>query len=184
MYRGIGSVAVGSAPGAALFFAMYDTSKNHLTSMMSNHSAAYLVSASLGEATACLIRVPMENVKQKMQAGLYQTSSETVAAIAKQGIFKGFFTGYLSTLAREVPFSALQFPLYEFFKASWSQRQGREVSPFQASLCGALGGGISAFLTTPLDVVKTRLMLGSDAEGVAYKGFVNTFSRVNAEVQL
>ena len=100
---------------------------------------------------------------------------------AKQGIYKGFFTGYLSTLAREVPFSAIQFPLYEFFKSRWALQQGHDLSPLQASMCGALGGGISGFLTTPLDVIKTRLMLGRDKHGVMYTGFQDTASRVYRE---
>ena len=31
--------------------------------------------------------------------------------------------------------------------------------PWQASLCGAVAGGFSAAVTTPLDVAKTRIML-------------------------
>ena len=51
----------------------------------------------------------------------------------------------------------------------------------QASLCGSAAGGFSAAVTTPLDVVKTRLMLGADAEGVKYKGTMDAIRRINAE---
>lgn len=34
-----------------------------------------------GEAAACLVRVPTENVKQKMQAGMYRTTREAVMGI-------------------------------------------------------------------------------------------------------
>ena len=35
---------------------------------------------------------------------------------------------------------------------------------------GSATGAFAAAVTTPLDVVKTRLMLGKDAQGVAYEG--------------
>lgn len=62
------------------------------------------------------MRVPTENVKQKMQAGLHGTASETVNAILKTGGVRGFYTGYLTTVVREIPFSFIQFPIYEWLK--------------------------------------------------------------------
>lgn len=65
---------------------------------------------------ACLMRVPTENVKQKMQAGLHSTAPETVRAILKNSGISGFYTGYLTTVVREIPFSFIQFPIYEQLK--------------------------------------------------------------------
>ena len=67
---------------------------------------------------ACLVRVPTENVKQKMQAGLHGTAAETVNAILKTGGVRGFYTGYLTTVVREIPFSFIQFPIYEWLKVT------------------------------------------------------------------
>lgn len=55
------------------------------------------------------------------------------------------------------------------------------MSSLQGAVCGSIAGGVAASITTPLDVVKTRLMLGKDAQGVPYQGTLNTFSRVYQE---
>ena len=88
----------------------------------------------------------------------------------------------LTTVMREIPFSAIQFPLYEGAKKAWGDWQGRPVNTLQASLCGSVCGGFAAAVTTPLDVTKTRLMLGADAKGVPYKvkGCVLTLREADA----
>ena len=73
----------------------------------------------------------------------------------------GLFRGYGTTVLREVPFSLIQFPLWEILKKTWQERSGAGAPPsaWQSSLCGAAAGGFAAAVTTPLDVAKTRIML-------------------------
>lgn len=67
---------------------------------------------------------------------------------------------------REVPFTVIQFPLWEAMK-SWSLRRRRlqeslrlkDVSGAESAVYGSLSGAVAAALTTPLDVLKTRMML-------------------------
>lgn len=111
---------------------------------------------------SCLIRVPTEVVKQRTQSGLYGRSSYQTAlgTLRTEGV-RGFYRGFGITIAREVPFSCIQFPLYEALKAHLFG----EPNSLQAALCGALAGGTAAALTTPLDVVKTRVMLENQGSG-------------------
>jgi solute carrier family 25 S-adenosylmethionine transporter 26 len=138
IYRGISAAAIGSAPSAALFFLAYDSCK---------HIAGHLLSAWIGELSACLVRVPTDNVKQKIQAGVFRDMKSAISGIS--GI-RGFFTGYWTTVAREIPFAGVQFPLYEYLKNQM------EVD---APISGAIAGGVAAFVSTPLDVAKTRQMI-------------------------
>lgn len=78
--------------------------------------------------------------------------------VSSEGFF-GLYRGFFSTVMREIPFSLVQFPIWEYLKRSWSEHQGSPVQPWQSSVCGALAGGIAAATTTPLDVAKTRIML-------------------------
>ena len=79
--------------------------------------------------------------------------------LSTQGL-RGLYQGFGITVMREIPFTSLQFPLYEFLKYRLSTKVGRKpLYAHEAALCGSFAGGVAAALTTPLDVLKTRVML-------------------------
>lgn len=169
IYRGLGSAVVASAPSASLFFITYDTSKAFLKSALAPYikneslltNVSHMASASFGEVAACFVRVPAEVIKQRTQVSHFSSSLESLKHILKkkEGILPSLYRGWGTTIMREIPFTVIQFPLYEYLKHTWSESQGSKVAPIQGALCGSVAGGIAAFLTTPLDVLKTRIML-------------------------
>jgi len=166
IYNGVGSVVVGSAPGAAVFFGVYDTLKRTLPTPPHLAPVNHMLSASVAEVAACLIRVPTEVIKTRSQTSTYgalaNSSLATTKLIWKADGIKGFYRGFGTTVMREIPFTSLQFPMYEFFKQRLSYilyEKSSSLRPYEASLCGSAAGGIAAALTTPLDVLKTRVML-------------------------
>lgn len=192
IYRGIGSAIVGSAPGAALFFCTYESTKGFLSSRIQQRRSSkdggggegyvasdamtHMAAASLGEIAACAVRVPTEVVKQRAQAGLHGGSSrQALTAILGQYSTKGLATvwrelyrGWGITVFREVPFTVIQFPLWERMKAWRSQQKdGAPVTGLESALFGSIAGGVAAASTTPLDVLKTRVMLSTERVSVA-----------------
>ncbi|XP_052634080.1 S-adenosylmethionine mitochondrial carrier protein isoform X2 [Harpia harpyja] len=161
IYAGVPSTAIGSFPNAAAFFITYENVKSMLHHGSTSYltPATHMVAASLGEVVACLIRVPSEVVKQRAQVS---PSSSTLRILSHtlyhEGI-QGLYRGYKSTVLREIPFSLVQFPLWESLKDLWSWKQGHVVDSWQSAVCGAFAGGFAAAVTTPLDVAKTRIML-------------------------
>ena len=123
-----------------------------------------MAASSCGEVAACWIRVPTENVKQKMQAGVYPTTRQALSGIIGSKGWRGFYVGYTSTIMREIPFSFIQFPIYETLKKKGAETRGRPLQPFESAFCGSIGGGVSAAITTPFDVIKTHLMIGARRE--------------------
>lgn len=82
-----------------------------------------------------------------------------VHPVSSVGIFQGqlwlvFIDAIIPYLSWEAEVDLL-FP----FQWAWTQRQDYLVEPWQGAICGAGAGGISAAITTPLDVAKTRIML-------------------------
>lgn len=113
IYRGIGSVAVGSAPGAACFFMTYEGLKPVFDGLLSaqNHpwsqAGAHMMAASVAEVAACMIRVPTEVVKSRQQTSHYgsKTSSLfTLRSVVRESGVRGLYTGFAGTVGREVCF--------------------------------------------------------------------------------
>ncbi|KAI0483998.1 mitochondrial carrier domain-containing protein [Xylariaceae sp. FL0804] len=92
-------------------------------------------------------------------------------------VWRELYRGWGITVLRELPFAWVQFSLWEALKA-WSasrkssgklpqgqqqqQQQGQQqvsVGAAESALYGSASGAVAAALTTPLDVLKTRVML-------------------------
>jgi solute carrier family 25 S-adenosylmethionine transporter 26 len=186
MYKGILSAALGSAPGAAAFFSTYETTKQVMKSVTAGkeeHWTQHAFASSCGEVAACLVRVPTSVCTQRLQVGQYTSLSEVMSETFRSKGLRGFYVGYGTTVAREIPFSFIQFPIYEKMKVVWGDWQGQPTNPAQGAMCGSAAGAIAGGLTTPLDVAKTRIMLEKPEEGVEprYKGTVSTLRLIAAE---
>ncbi|KAI0518564.1 mitochondrial carrier domain-containing protein [Xylaria bambusicola] len=140
----------------------------------------HMAAASLGEVAACAVRVPTEVVKQRAQAGHHGGSSAgALRAILQQygtvgfgGVWRELYRGWGITVMREVPFTVIQFPLWEALK-DWGRRRsqgmnagGVDVGAGESALYGCISGAVAAGITTPLDVLKTRVMLSQERESV------------------
>ena len=60
------------------------------------------------------------------------------------------------TIFREIPFSMIQFPLWEFLKVQYKESMGidRPLGFFEGGFFGAISGAIAAASTTPIGRVK------------------------------
>lgn len=185
LYAGFGPAVLASAPAAAAFFGVYDYLKRTLADRFSNVSDRYtpffhMLAAAGGDVASSTVRVPFEVVKQRIQSGMYTSPIAAVKSIAAKEGFGGFFAGYTSLVLRELPFDALQFPLYEFLKSALASRQKRHLHTWETSVCGSIAGGVAAAVTTPLDVVKTRLMTQS-LSNPKYLGIIHGIRTIASE---
>ena len=132
----------------------------------------HMAAASVGEVAACAVRVPTEVVKQRAQAKQQQSSLAALRFILGQkrdiglvGVWREMYRGWGITVMREVPFTIIQFPLWEALKEWRRRKSGKEsITAVESGVFGSVAGAVAAGVTTPLDVLKTRLMLARERE--------------------
>lgn len=181
LYAGLGGNIVGVLPASAIFVGVYEPAKRKLLEIFpENLSAiAHLTAGAIGGAACSLIRVPTEVVKQRMQMSEFKTAPDAVRLIvAKEGI-KGLYAGYGSFLLRDLPFDAIQFCIYEQLRIGYRLAAKRDLKDTENAIIGAIAGSITGALTTPLDVMKTRLMIQGQAN--QYRGFIDCAQTIMRE---
>ena len=129
----MGPVVIGGVPGVCLYLTTYEYIKENL----SRHSKispflVYMSSALTAETICCIIFVPVDVIKERMQVTRhvasdshpYTTSHQALGYILKTEGIRGIYKGYGATLASYGPFACLYFVLYEELKASWAHYAG------------------------------------------------------------
>ncbi|CAL1412732.1 unnamed protein product [Linum trigynum] len=159
-YRGASAVIVGSAASSAVYFGTCEFGKSILSKF--DDFPPLLIpptAGAMGNIVSSAIMVPKELITQRMQAGAKGRSWEVLVKILEKDGVLGLYAGYSATLLRNLPAGVLSYSSFEYLKAAvLSKAKKAQLQPIESVVCGALAGAISASLTTPLDVVKTRLM--------------------------
>ena len=96
----------------------------------------------------------------------------TIQAFRKFNSPTQLWRGYTALAGRNLPFTAMQFPMFEHLRTSihtYRRRSGRSTGSLWetgtvTAISAGSAGAVAAVITTPIDVVKTRIML-SAADG-------------------
>lgn len=194
-YRGLLSNMAGSFPAAATFWSVYEAAKSassHLAAPDDDlqQGARHAACAAAADVAVTVVRNPFEVVKQQMQVGMHASTASAVRSIFRAEGPRGFYAGFFSTVSREIPFDAIEFALYELFKRRRARERQRDLVLWENAALGAIAGGVAAAVTTPLDVVKTRMMtqprLSSSSSAAAaaaprYTGWAHAFRTILRE---
>lgn len=188
VYQGVGSVILATLPSSGAFFTTYEGIKSTLeNSRLATGSTPLLpqalihsVASGSAEMVSCAILTPAEVIKQNAQMVNNSDSNrpKVNATIQTMRRFRtnplALWRGYTALAGRNLPFTALQFPMFERIKLGIQQyRDEKGIRTHSLLEGGAItaasagtGGAIAAVVTTPVDVVKTRIMLAA-AENAA-----------------
>ncbi|KAL1992458.1 hypothetical protein VTN49DRAFT_4490 [Thermomyces lanuginosus] len=120
---------------------------------------------------------PLEIVKIRLQVqGEIAKSVEGAPKRSAMWIVRnlglvGLYKGASACLLRDVPFSAIYFPVYSHLKTDFfGESPTKQLGIVQLLLSGAIAGMPAAYLTTPCDVIKTRLQVEARKGETKYHG--------------
>ncbi|CAN9371553.1 unnamed protein product [Alternaria alternata] len=170
LYGGVQPAFLGSFAGTVCFFGAYEWTKRTMIDYGVAPSVAYFSAGLLADLAAAPAYVPSEVLKTRLQlqgrynnpyfnSGYnYRGTVDAARTIARTEGYSALFHGYKATLWRDLPFSALQFAFYEE-ERDWAKRYMGSNNiglPLEIITAGT-AGGMAGVITTPLDVVKTRI---------------------------
>ena len=125
---------------------------------------------------------PLEIVKIRLQvAGELQSVRRPAATeVVRELGFRGLYKGARACFLRDIPFSAIYFPVYAHTKKRFADEHGYN-DPKSLFFSGLLAGIPAAGLCTPADVVKTRLQVQARKGQTKYNGLTDAFKKIYAE---
>lgn len=180
LYQGIGSIILVTLPASGAFFTTYEALKYSINEAIPPNSTLFMpapvvnaVSSGGAELVSCAILTPAEVIKQNAQ----MVKREIKGASPTFKVISEFrknptrlWSGYTALAGRNLPFTAMQFPVFEYLKGYFLERRKQQTGEkvdgiFERASITAMSAGIAgsgaAWITTPIDVIKTRMMLAA-----------------------
>ncbi|CAD6582644.1 MAG: mitochondrial aspartate-glutamate transporter agc1 [Alectoria sarmentosa] len=190
LYSGVLPQLVGVAPEKAIKLTVNDLIRSHYSNP--ENGAIWLPHEIVAGASAGACQVvftnPLEIVKIRLQVqGEVAKTVEGVPRRSAMWIVKnlglvGLYKGASACLLRDVPFSGIYFPTYNHLKRDFfGEGPNKKLGIIQLLTAGAIAGMPAAYLTTPCDVIKTRLQVEARKGDTKYTSLRHCASTVYRE---
>ncbi|XP_058053865.1 mitoferrin [Anopheles bellator] len=164
-FRGVMAVVAGAGPAHALYFGAYECSKELIATVSDRDHVNYMLSAAAATLVHDAVSNPADVVKQRLQMynSPYRSILHCASHVYRTEGFRAFYRSYSTQLVMNIPYSAIQFPTYEFFQKLLNK--DNKYNPPVHMVAGGVAGAAASALTTPLDVCKTLLNTQEDGAG-------------------
>ncbi|KAJ6085993.1 hypothetical protein N7486_010274 [Penicillium sp. IBT 16267x] len=168
LYSGVIPQLIGVAPEKAIKLTVNDLVRGALTDKDTSKIWTPHELLAGGTAGACQVVFtnPLEIVKIRLQVqgevakNVEGAPRRSALWIVKNLGLMGLYKGASACLLRDVPFSAIYFPTYAHLKSDmFGETATNKLGVLQLLTAGAIAGMPAAYLTTPCDVIKTRLQV-------------------------
>lgn len=184
MYAGLSAALLRQFTYSTARFGLYATAKNWLSSTHSQRVTPPLslskrmTAASIAGAGAAVLACPADMMLVRMQADKrlpesarrnYSNVVSGLTQVARQEGIRTWYRGLSALLTRGVAVTVAQFTTYELCKDFLARKHFfRDNSgPKTHLLSGAVAGCAAALVSTPIDLVKSRMMNSSSVKGDA-----------------
>ncbi|KAH8700769.1 putative mitochondrial carrier protein [Talaromyces proteolyticus] len=168
LYSGVVPQLIGVAPEKAIKLTVNDFVRGYATDKETGKIKVPWEVFAGGSAGACQVVFtnPLEIVKIRLQVqgelakNVEGTPKRSAMWIVRNLGLMGLYKGASACLLRDVPFSAIYFPTYAHLKSDFfGESPSKKLGVVQLLTAGAIAGMPAAYLTTPCDVIKTRLQV-------------------------
>eukprot|EP00667_Euglena_gracilis_P016371 EG_transcript_17118 len=151
LFNGIGPTLLVSVPCCGLYFTVYETlQRQNTTQSLAGDLACALGAQILSGA----LMIPGDVLKVNLQTGQYSSPGAALQAMLQRGSYSSCMSMFQRRLflsyLRDFTFACIQMTLYTNL-----QRHAGPLSPF----AGAIAAGTASIATTPIDTLRTRLLL-------------------------
>jgi solute carrier family 25 (mitochondrial S-adenosylmethionine transporter), member 26 len=166
-YTGLPIPLITNIPGGAVFYSVKDAVKASLLDTGLSEWSRTCIGVAAAQIPYWIVRNPSEVVRTRQQVGIpgYTESVSTIEAFKRvrddriresnaTGFTAGldaYYSGYWENIYYSFPADVMKFVFYE-------QLTQNRKSRVDEALAGAAATAISQLLTTPLDVVRNRVM--------------------------
>ncbi|XP_072541218.1 electrogenic aspartate/glutamate antiporter SLC25A12, mitochondrial-like [Salminus brasiliensis] len=182
-YRGLLPQLIGVAPEKAIKLTVNDFVRDKFTDKDDTIPlAAEVLAGGCAGGSQVIFTNPLEIVKIRLQVAGEITTGPRVSAVTvlRDLGFFGLYKGAKACFLRDIPFSAIYFPVYAHAKTKLTDEEGR-LGALQLLIAGAIAGVPAASLVTPADVIKTRLQVAARAGQTTYSGVIDCSRKILRE---
>ncbi|KYQ88830.1 putative transmembrane protein [Tieghemostelium lacteum] len=177
LYRGLSSNIIGIIPEKALKLAVNDLARSVLQGNAKHITLAQEVMAGgIAGFTQFVATNPMEIMKIRLQLSGEQGKKASLKEVFSELGIRGLYKGSSATLLRDIPFSMVYFSTYARLKQYFTKENG-ELGLGRILLSGILAGSLAASISTPADVVKTRIQVKPGPNDPHYNGIVDCITK-------
>ncbi|KAK0281676.1 mitochondrial aspartate-glutamate transporter agc1 [Friedmanniomyces endolithicus] len=194
LYSGVLPQLVGVAPEKAIKLTVNDLVRGKFTDIKTGAIPLRLEMLAGASAGMCqvIFTNPLEIVKIRLQV-----QGEAMKAAARDGEaipkrsamwivrhlgILGLYKGASACMLRDAPFSAIYFPCYAHLKRDFfGESPTKKLGVLQLLTAGAIAGMPAAYLTTPADVIKTRLQVEARKGESSYNGIRDAARQIYRE---
>lgn len=188
LFRGLSPQLIGVAPEKAIKLQVNDLLKQAFSAGEPNGKPKMnlpleILAGACAGACQLLVTNPMEIAKTRLilqgetvqlleKKGIPAPAPQTFRGVVRDLGFPGIYRGATACLLRDIPFSAIYFPVYAECKNYLAERHegSYKASLSDLLLAGTLAGVPAALFTTPCDVIRLRLHSVPRPGETAYTG--------------
>ena len=182
LYRGLRPQLLGVAPEKAIKLAVNDLAKSiYQDKLLTPQDELFLniASGAMAGLSQVIVTNPLEITKIRLQVHGEMNPHQPLPLfkVMSELGFRGLYRGSRACMMRDIPFSAIYFPTYSYFRDKLMDSDGN-INTSNQLFVGTLAGVCSASVTTPCDVVKTRLQVKYLPNQVKYSGVVDCYRKI------